>query len=578
MVAPRTWQNLFLRFITHRTVLVLAVVATVVISAVAEVGFPWLLQRGVDATVGEDTAWSLAEVAIGMAGVIVVIVLGHAASLLIEAWLFSGASFDLRRTLYSQFQHLPLADLARQSTGVLTHRATADVATFEAGMIELFSGLVFDVLVGLGVISAMVLVDWRLTAIVCAIILVATAVNGQVGRPLPSYTRATQMLAARLAGRLQESLGAARTVRAFNIEAREVALLDSINRRMRATERQAGIWRAIVTPLWHFAEGLGVVAVLWYGGSLVASKTISIGAMVGFMAYMELLAGPITRIGGYYAQFQTCRGLAQRIVDLFKDFSPIAPKGTQIGADIAIELRQVSFRYPGTERAVLHDVSFSIASGECVALVGRNGAGKSTVFDLLLRFCAPTNGAVVVGGIDLAAWDNAAWRATLGYMPQETVLFRGTLADNIALGDPSADHAAIAQALEDAGGGSLLRRLPQGLRTVVGERGQGLSGGERQLIGLARLFLHDPRIVLLDEPTAALDGEVVPQVIAALERLAQGRTMVLITHSPLVLKPASRVVLLDAGRVIASGTPEVLSATHSLYRALTGGGVSTPRV
>lgn len=566
----RSWGGLFISFVAYRRSLVIAAIVVVLASAAAEVAFPWLLQLGVDSAIGEPDAVPLITVAALMTGLMVFIVLGHGATLLIETWLFSGAAFDLRHTLYDRFQRLSLQAFSRQLTGTLTHRATTDVGDFEDGMIELFSGLIYDLLVGIGVLIAMSLVDLRLTALVTAIMLVATASNSWVGRSLPVYARLEQMLDSMLAGRLQESLGAARTVRGFGAEAQEVARLDAINTRLMRAERRAGLLRSAVTPLWHFAEGLGIVALLGYGGSLVADGTITIGAMVGFMAYMELLAGPITRIGGYYAQFQTSRGVAERIVDLVAGHEEAPAGGTRHGQGSAIAVQGVGFQYPGAQRWALRDVSFDVAEGECVAVIGRNGSGKSTLFDLLLHFQEPNEGRITAGGVDLAEWDSVAWHAMLGFMPQETVLFHATLAENIAFGRPGADRAAIQHALEEAGGGPLLSRLPRGLDTLVGERGQTLSGGERQMVGLARLFLRDPRILLLDEPTAALDGEALRLVDAALRRLAQDRTTLLITHLPETLTLASRILVLDAGQVVAIGSPDALRASQPLFRKLVG--------
>ena len=567
---PRSWRQLVWRFITDRRGLALAALATVIVSAFAELAFPYLVQQGVDAAIGEPGAFSLDAVAIAMVAVVLVIVLGHAAAILIETWLFSGQAFELRRILYAHFQNLPLAYLSRQRTGALTHRGTSDVSALETGVAELFSGLLFDALVGIGVMIAMLLTEPRLSMLVIAVMLVATLTSGRAARPMPAFQRMSQMLGARLAGRLQETLGATRTVRAFGAEAREVARLDAINRRILLAERQSGLRRAVVSPLWHFAEALGLVATLWYGGHLVASDSISIGSLVGFMAYMELLAAPMNRAGDYYAQFQACRGIGQRIVALLSGIPTPPPSGTRRGQDGPIVLSHVGFHYPGSERGVLRDVSFEVAAGECVVLLGRNGAGKSTLFDLLLRFYPPDSGAIVAGGIDLAEWDTAAWRAMLGFMAQETMLFQGTLGENVAYGQPAADRAAVVRALQAAGAAPLLARLPHGLDTPIGERGAGLSGGERQLIGLARLFLRDPRIVLLDEPTSALDGEALRTVLAALDRLARGRTVMLITHHPELLALADRVILLDAGRVVATGQPRELAATTPLYRSLVG--------
>jgi ABC-type multidrug transport system fused ATPase/permease subunit len=561
---------LFWRFVTDRPLLDVAGAAVVLALACAEIAVPWLLQNGVDAATGWPTAWPLPAVSLVLAAMLALIVGLRAAALLIETWLFSGASFELRRQLYGHLLHLPLAEVSRHRSGTLTRRSVRDVAAFEAGVAELFAHLLYDVLVGLGAVVAMALIDLRLTAVVVTVMAVASIATGHLGRSMPVMARATQMLGARLARRLHDALGATRTMRALGGEARELVRLDAINRRILATERTDGRRRAIAKPLRHLAEAVGLVAILAYGRDLLATHTISAGALVGVIAYMELLAGPIRRFGGTFARFRYCRRMAERIARLLRSGAPDLPSGTRRGSGADIAFSQVGFRYPGTDRSALRGVSFSVGEGQHAALVGRAGAGKSTLFDLLLRLYQPDEGCVAAGGVDLAAWDVVAWRRSVGFVSRETVLFQGTLAENVAYGRPDADREAIIRALGDAGAGDLLARLPRGLDTLVGEPGVELSNCERQIVGLARLFLRDPRIVLLDEPTWGLEGAALQTVDAALERLLRGRTALLITDQPETLRLAQRVVLMDAGRVVAVGTHAQMTATQPLFRRLFG--------
>jgi len=563
-----SWRRLFWRFVTDRPLLDVAGAAVVLALACAEIAVPWLLQKGVDAAAGWPTALPLPIVSLVLAAVLGLIVGLRAAALLIETWLFSGASFELRRQLCGHFLHRPLAEVSRHRSDMLTRRSVRDVAALEAGITELFAHLLYDTLVGLGAVTAMALIDLRLTIVVVTVMAVAATATGHLGRSMPMLGRATQMLGARLARHLHESLGATRTVRALGGEARELARLDAINRRILATRHKDGRHRAVAKPLRHLAEAAGLVAILAYGGDLLAAHTISVGALVGVIAYMELLAGPLRRVGGTFARFRYCRRVAERIADLLRSGAPGLPSGARRGSGADVAFSQVGFRYPGADRSALRGVSFSVGEGQHVALVGGAGAGKSTLFDLLLRLCQPDEGCVAAGGVDLVAWDVAAWRRSVGLLSRDTVLFEGTLVENVAYGWPDADREAIIRALGDAGAGDLLARLPRGLDTPVGERGVQLSNCERQIIGLARLFLRDPRIVLLDEPTAGLHGEALRIVDAALERLLRGRTALLITGRAETLRLIERIVLLDAGRVVAVGTHAEMSATQPLFRAL----------
>jgi len=560
----------FWRYVTYRADLALALLGCAIVVAAADLAFPWLLQQGIDTALGELADHSLSTIALWMLGLTVVLYGAHALMLRIETRMLCDASYDLRRRLYTHFHAQSIAFFLRHKIGELMHRVTSDVDHFEDSAVDLFSEVPFALLVVVGVLTMMTVTDLRLTSLVLLFLGVALTVSGYLGRPLPTLRKSIQTISARLTGRLQETVSGVRTVQAFKNERDELSRLDEANREILTVEVREGNLEALIEPLFELGELLGVILVVWYGGNLILHREITAGGLVAFMAYMELLTGPISEAGTFYRDFQTCRAVGERLQDLLDDRETLPVLAGERPGDDAWEvvIDAVSFRYPGTEREVLRDVSFTVKHGETVAIVGRNGAGKSTLMDLLLRFYDPTSGRIIAGGVDLRAWDLEAWRRSVGVMMQEVFLFHGTVAENIAYGRPGASRAEIEQAAQESGADRVIRRLPRGFDSVVGDRGAKLSGGERQLVGLARLFLRNPNVLLLDEPTEHLDGEALHQAGAALDRLMVGRTTFLVSHRPETIRFASRIVLLDRGRVVAEGTHEVLWDDQPLYRQL----------
>lgn len=569
------WSEFVWRYLTHRRDLALVLLATMMICAAAEVTFPWLLQKTVDAALAETADWSLNR---GVAWMVVtagVIWGGHMLAMVVESLLFYEATAALRHRLYAHFYAQSPTFFHRHRTGELMHRITSDVSLLEDGMVDLFSDMPFSVMVMVGVLIVMAFTDWRLTLLALALIVSIAIITGYAGRPMPTIRRLIQIHSARLSGRLQESLSAMRIVQAFGNEKHEIDRLDATNRKIMATEIVGGQRRAFTSSIWELAQTLGIVLVLWYGGHMLIAKQISVGTLVAFIAYIELLAGPIGRIGSYYYQFQTCRAVAQRLQTLLTDHSILASpadKAPPMPLDtIDIVVNAVTFGYPNTSRKVLRDVSFTVFPGECVAVIGHNGAGKSTLLDLVARFYDPHGGLILAGGVDIRHWDLALWRGQIGVMPQGITLFNGSISENVAYGRPGAACSEIEHAVRQAGADVAIEKLPRGLDTIVGEQGLHLSGGERQLIALARLFLRNPKVLLLDEPTSHLDGESLSRVNQALTRLMAGRTTLLIAHRPETIRLATRIVILNKGCLAAEGTHDQLSAEQPLYHRLLHG-------
>lgn len=542
--------------------------------AACELAIPWLLQEAVDVALGHGDPSSLNRIGGMMIAVICALYLAHYLLLRVEARVLYEGVFRLRQRLYTHLLSQPLAFFSRKRTGELVHRVVSDTSVFEDNAVYLFSDLPFELLTVAGVLTLMALTDVRLAVIVVFFLIAASLVSAYVGRPLPTLRKSLQTVGAAFTARLQEALSGIRTVKSFGGERHEIARLDEENRRFLALDLKEGRVEAFLLPVFDLMELLGVVLVVWYGAHLMIENRITAGGLVAFLAYMEILAGPVSRADSYYRHFLQCRAVCERLASFLSESEPLPRTPAHIQPAVPpVEPRpiifdQVSLTYPGSERPAIDRVSLTVQPGEVIAIVGRNGAGKSTLMDLLLRFYDPTSGRIVIGETDLRQWDVDAWREAVGIMTQEVFLFHATVAENIAYGRPAASAVEIEACALEAGLGGLLKRLPTGLQTVVGERGSRLSGGERQRIALARLFLKNPKVLILDEPTAHLDGEALRDVAQAMSRLSAGRTTFLIAHRPEIIRLANRIILLDNGRAVAEGTYEALMASEPLYASL----------
>jgi len=564
-------MRFFLTFVATRKDLGLVLLGCSVVVAAAELAVPWLIQQAIDMALGEADGARLNEIMLTIVGVIVVLYVMHVLLLRVEFRMLYEASYELRQRLYKHIHSQSLAFFQRHKTGKLLHRVTSDTLVFEEKAVEIFSGLPFELLTTVGVLTLMLIIDVKLTGCVVLFLLIASAVTGYVGRPLPTLRKTIQKIASRLSARLHETLVGVRTVQAFKNERYELTRLDESNQAVFDAGIKEGKVEAWIDPVFDLMELLGVVLAVWYGSHLIIGKQITVGQLVAFMAYMEILAGPVSQAGKFYTCFQTCRAVGERLQDLLDDSDTLAmPRGEGRIAEVShIALENVSFRHPRSSPQVLQDISFTVKQGESVAIVGRNGAGKSTLLDLILRFYDPLEGRILAGDVDLSDWDLDAWRNRVGVMSQDVFLFNATIAENISYGRPEAGREEIEAAARRCGIEPMIRNLSKGFDTVVGERGTKLSGGQRQMVALARLFLRNAPIIVLDEPTSHLDGETLGLAGTALNQLMVGRTAFLVAHRSETVRLASRIIVLDKGRVVGDGSHEdLLSEGNALYRNL----------
>jgi subfamily B ATP-binding cassette protein MsbA len=372
-----------------------------------------------------------------------------------------------------------------------------------------------------------------------------------------------------LASRIQEGLASARAIALFDGTGRNEDSLRQASSRHAENLARAGSVRAVVTPFLGLAEYIGIVIVLVVGGWSMLHGTLTAGGLVAFLAYMEMSADPLARAARIVPGLQKAFVAASRLGGLLEETdsppeSPDAVRPARVRGDVVVS--GLSFRYPGRSRPALAELAFSVRAGESVAVVGPTGSGKSTFLDLLLRLQLPESGRIVIDEWDLGRLSLSSWRSLVGVVPQDTRLLDRTVSENIALG--VAAPAAIHAAAEAAGIGDWIESLPHGYATRLGEGGAFLSGGERQRIAVARLFLHDPRLLVLDEPTSSLDADSEAEVRAVLKKLRRGRTCFIVSHRPAVLEDADKVLLLLDGRQLAFGEPERVWLDFPDLRAL----------
>jgi ABC-type multidrug transport system fused ATPase/permease subunit len=570
----------------YRSQLIIVFVAMLVQTGVS-LAAPWPIKVVIDNVVGNHRladwlAWvhdlPVAQTKMGLAAVaaltvIVLAVIGAAASYVENYFTESVGQWvahDLRVRVYDHLHRLSLTFYDHQQTGPLLSTITNDVATVQNFASSSTLGILVDLLTIVGMVAIMFSLNWDFALIAVGVTPVLLLFVMRFKRVVKEATREVRRRQSNIVAVVQQGLESVRVVKAFGRRDLEEERMDEASRASVDAALKARKIKSVLSPVVTVVVAFCVAIVVWRGAALILAGTMTIGALTVFLAYLNKFFKPVQDLAKMTNTIaQTSVGL-ERIRNLLDTDTVIPqranakPLATCRGA---LTFEHVAFGYDQST-PVLRDVSVEIDAGQLVGIVGTTGGGKSTIVSLIPRFYDPQKGRILVDGIDLRDVDLASLRSHISFVLQETVLFQGTVAENIAYGRPDATQQEIEAAAKLANADEFIARMAHGYDTAVGERGLTLSGGQRQRIGIARAVIRDTPILILDEPTAALDSESERLVIEGLERLMKGRTVITIAHRLSTIRDANKIIVLKDGLVAEQGTHEQLLALKGVYAEL----------
>lgn len=555
----------------YRTMVVLALVALVVTASVSLV-MPIAVRQVVDGF-GTGDLTLLNDYFSAALGVALLLAVGTGVRYYFVTRLGERVVADIRRALFDRAVGMSPAYFERLMTGEVLSRITTDTTLILSVIGSSVSVALRNVLVLVGGLALLALTSWKLTGLVLMIVPAIIIPIVVLGRRLRDLGRENQDWIANSSGKASEALSAAQTVQAFTHEDLTRADFGAVTEQAFESARKRIGTRAAMTVIVIFLVFSGVVGVLWMGARDVQSGVMSPGALVQFLIYAVMVAGSVGALSEIWGELQRAAGATERLIEMLQAQDsvqdPPRPLPLALPARGEIVFDAVGFNYPSRPgHRALNGVSFTVEPGETVALVGPSGAGKSTVLQVLMRFYDPQSGAIRLDGVDLRDMARADFRRAMALVPQDPVIFAASARENIRFGRPEASDAEVEAAATAAAAHEFIQDLPGGYDSALGERGVMLSGGQKQRIAIARAILRDARVLLLDEATSALDAESERLVQRAVERLGQGRTLLVVAHRLATVKKADRILVFDHGTIVAQGNHEALIAEGGLYARL----------
>jgi len=479
---------------------------------------------------------------------------------------------DLRNTLFRHLQRLSLGFYERNRAGVIISRLTNDVEALDQLVTDGFTSLVQNSLTLLGTAIILFLLDWRLALAILTILpllVVATALFRK--HSARAYRQVRERLSL-VTATLAEDIAGMRVVQAFTRETQQARAFREVNLEYRAANQRTILLNGLYFPFVDLLSAIATAVVLGYGGYLVFDGNMTVGTLFAFVGYLSNFFDPVQQLSQLYNTFLSAVAALDQITRVLDEEPDVRDKPGAVDLpriDGHVQFENVRFGY-GKGDDVLHGISLDVAAGTTVALVGHTGAGKSTIAKLLARFYEPRSGRITIDGLDLNDVTQESLRRQLGVVPQEGFLFAGTVRDNIAFGKPDATDDAIVRAAKTVGAHDFVVELEDGYDTNLQERGTRLSNGQRQLVALARALLADPRVLILDEATSAVDIGTEQRIERALRLLLAGRTAFIIAHRLSTIRGADLIVVLEHGRIVEQGTHDELLSRRGLYTSLYG--------
>ncbi|MCY8345825.1 ABC transporter ATP-binding protein/permease [Bacillus haynesii] len=476
---------------------------------------------------------------------------------------------SLRERMWFKLLRLPVRYFDEKTSGETVSRVVNDTGIVESLISDHFPQFVSGIITIVGSVIILLIMDWKMTLLMLISVPITTFIMIPLGMKMQRISKTLQDETASFTGHVQQTLSEIRLMKASNAEHTEkMKGLSGISKLFQYGLKEARIF-ALVSPFMHLVIMIVIVAIIGYGGIRVSDGTMSAGSLIAFLLYLFQIIFPITSFTMFFTQLQKAKGATERIIEILHTEEEEGQEGLEMDiSNLPIRAENVSFSY-GDGESVLREVSFDVDPGQMIAFVGPSGGGKTTMFGLLERFYEPDSGAIHIGETPISKLSMKSWRSQIGYVSQDSPMMSGTIRENLCYGldhADSIDDQALWKVAEMAYADTFIKQFPEQLDTEVGERGVKLSGGQRQRIAIARAFLRDPKILMMDEATASLDSQSEAIVQQALARLMEGRTTFVIAHRLSTIVNADQIMFIEKGAITGRGQHHELITSHALYR------------
>lgn len=549
--------------------LIMAIIC-IILAAGANLYVPWIIKDLIDKVLAQKDMMTLNLLGIGIIVVFFFRGIFYYGQTYLVSYIAEKVIIDIREVLYKKFQQFQLAYYETKQTGTIMSYITNDVAALQVALVDSLIDMVTESSIFIGSVCMMFYLDWKLALITTIVVPLIGQAMKIFGRKLKKNGAVVQQRTADITSLLQESISAERVIKSFVREDYEIKRFQRQNYLNFKANMKGVQLMSLLTPTVEFLAAVIVTLILWFGGYQVVHGNLTAGSLVAFLTYAVNLANPVKRISRVFGTVQKAMAAADRVFSVLDTNEEIKDKEDAVDLpDVngSVEFKDVSFAY-NTKHTILKNLSLRADPGQVVAIVGPSGAGKTTLINLIPRFYDVTAGSVCVDGIDVRNIKLNSLRGQIGIVPQETMLFSDTIMHNIRYGRLEATDEEVVKAAKAANAHDFIMGLSEGYQTKIGERGITLSGGQRQRIAIARAILKNPRILILDEATSALDTESEELVQEALDKLMIGRTSFVIAHRLSTILQADKIIVLERGKMVESGTHSELLAKNGLYSHL----------